>query len=97
MKKPTNVKQFLKQARDVIEKNGHCKGTLKDNQGRVCILGALAEVNTPWLYQDARLELNMCLSPKYKNHGLAGFNDSSGTRKAQVISLFNRAIKNLEK
>lgn len=56
----------------------------------------LLEVGVPYMYQDARFELNMCLSPKFKNHGLAGFNDSSGTRKAQVIGLFNRAIKKLE-
>lgn len=102
MKKPTNVKQFLKQARDIIEKNGHCKGTLKDAQGRVCAIGAMLEVKAPHLYSDARKELQATLDERMQKkglmpQGLMGFNDSSSTRKAQVIGLFNRAIKNLEK
>lgn len=87
----------LKRARELIEQ-GWVQGDFRqrDEQGnmRFCAIGALDEAasNVEWSTKDnAREALDKSLRNGY--HDVIEYNDADGRRKADVLKLFDRAIK----
>ncbi|SRR5258706_12465283 len=71
---------YLK-AIEVIEQRGWCQGRLMDNQGKLCIVGAIQMTNAPYNTKNYALRL------LHRTLGLAGhWNDAPERTKGEVIA-----------
>ncbi len=86
-------KQGLTKSRDYMLKHGFCKNTIEDDDGRVCVIGAIGR-GVGWdpdVFQTIRDALAKVL--KVDALGLVSWNNAKGRTKRQVIAGFNKAIK----
>lgn len=98
------VIQLLKDAKERIEKNGHCKDQLWDEQGRCCIIGAVsrahgpagAAVYNPDAYFAAMNSIRASIPADAPTQSIPGYNDLPETTKEDVLALFDRAIARVE-
>lgn len=81
------VAQVLLDAADYIDKHGWCQNKLEDDDGRVCVMGALYRVNTPW---SAYSKLFRHLSVNIKVLDVPFWNDAHGRTKEEVVSVLRK-------
>lgn len=101
-------KEILIQGRTKIER-GWCQGysALDANGGLTraegpdavafCAIGATQNHQHPGEEWAARHLLRLALGPRCDDGGIAGYNDAPGRTKAEVLALFDTAIKLAEK
>lgn len=94
-KQPTEVEldeadQHLLQAADYINQYGWCQGTFKNEQGQVCIVGALGAVTQQYksihIYSQMRLKIT-----KLIGCGATIWNDVPGRTKDEVVAMLRKA------
>lgn len=102
------VSELVAQARDELFK-GWAKGTLSDGQN-VCAVGALRRATmanlqngAPAVFKEAREALNLKAGEMSADVGMPfatgaveSFNDFYGTKKEDVLNLFDKATISLE-
>lgn len=99
------VRQALVKARKLVQA-GWCKGDFSmfiRGKQHFCALGAIRKAASDGYSLKIIPECENALVGVLKERrscypytNIAGYNDAPGTRKAQVISLFNKAITNLK-
>lgn len=97
--------KVLKQARALLAKRGGwIKGQSDNGNGSYCATGAIFEVVPDYerrndAYSSLASKLPKAYQGIYPDPGsdIVGFNDRSATRKKDVLSLFDRAIKAAKK
>lgn len=91
-----SVVEALGAAKERVEK-GWCRGTLRNNVGDVCSLGALYYTTDYFTRVKAsrflvesmyRWEIN----PQFRESAIVGWNDNDGRRKEEVVCAFAKAI-----
>lgn len=98
------VKQLLQDAKEHIEKKGHCKGMLWDEEGRCCIIGAVSRVHgpvgtavfNPDAYFAAMNSIRASIPADAPTQSIPGYNDRPETTKEDILALFDRAIARVE-
>ncbi len=92
---------FLRKARDLIKK-GWVKGTMTDNAGCFCALGAIREVTGAAVWAGASLDtvdryydVVDVFSTESGIRDITHWNDSFDISQSDVVSEFSRVIKKL--
>ncbi len=102
----------LRRAAEMIRKHGHCKHTLRDMQGQLCLVGALCVVDDyrheRWLNLKAALEAVLAeqfpdrMGLVYKSpfedsmREIVGFNNHKDTTPDEVIAVMEKAAARME-
>lgn len=94
------TKQVLVDAKAYLETHGFCKGTLFDELGQCCIMGAVARshdfnkgINE---YLEANAALREAIPAEAPRRNLPAYNDRPETTKEDVLALFDRAIESVK-
>ena len=80
-------KEICRDAAGLIRDRGWCQNTFGDDQGRVCILGAIHLTCEDGGYHNAR----RFLSERTGITNLIGWNDAKGRTATEVITLLEEA------
>lgn len=97
-----NTVQVLKKARALIAEHGLAKNTYGDKHDGFCAVGALRAAHPNKEYTDNTLRVLAAPLPavwrddKDPWFAIVNWNDQVDRTKAQVLSLFTKAIKRLE-
>lgn len=79
--------QMLLRAADYIEEHGWCQHKLKDDEGRVCLLGAIWKVDGEGLNFMPRVDRAAGVDAG----GLISWNNALGRTKQEVVDVLRRA------
>jgi len=82
------MKEHLAKARELLEEKGWCQGTLRDEQGRLCVTGAI--IVSSGGYPRLAYKMTDILSKKL-GEDLTHWNDTFGRTKEEVIALLKEA------
>lgn len=72
------------------------KEELSNGRGGFCIIGALTEINAPWRETKAALVAALPAAWNHGQYSLVPFNNARTTTHADIMALFDRAIKAAE-
>lgn len=106
MRKYKTPLAILRAARRLISKKEHwLKGNYHDGYACFCAVGAIACVTPDGMFGQAGVKAEEVLArhlPRYANgrkkyDGVISYNDHPKTTHRHVLTLFDRAIKSLEK
>lgn len=100
MRKRTIVSK-LRQAATYIKNHGWCQRLAEDDNGRVCLVGALSKVcnrnsSTYANIPDIRNVIKKLNPIVMKSRSLVDYNDTIGRTKEQVIELLETTAKKCE-
>jgi hypothetical protein len=82
---PMNTIEGLKQTRAILVRDGWCQKTLKDDEGKRCLIGAIPiGCFSPALH---------ALENVTETHGVPRWNDKPGRTKDEVLAAIDKAIR----
>lgn len=88
---------IYRRAADVIQKNGHSIGNLKDDKGHMCLYGAINFIvnRDPYRCTTETSQMLEPLRPFTKGENPVSWNNAPGRTKRQVVNMLRRAAAKL--